>query len=91
MQRRLARAVRPEHGEQLARLQLEAEPFEQGALTEPEREVVDGDDAHRASAAASARAWSSCHCWKVRCGGRVSVTGTTGMPALLRGARAAAP
>ena len=83
-QRRLAGAVRPEHGEQLAPLELEAEPFEQRAVAEPEREVVDGDDAHLARAAASARACASCHCWKVRCGGRVSVTGTTGMPALLR-------
>ena len=86
-QRRLARAVRPEHGQQLAPLELEAEPFEQGAVTEPECEVVDGDDAHRARAAASARAWPSCHCWKVRCGGRVSVTGTTGIPASCAAAR----
>ena len=61
------------------------EPFEQRALAEAERQVVDADDAHLARAAASARAWSSCHCWKVRCGGSVSVTGTTGNALLLRG------
>ncbi len=86
-QRRLAGAVRPEHGQQLAPLELEAEPFEQRAVAEPQREVVDCDDAHLESAAASARACRSCHCWKVRPGGRVSVTGTTGMPALWAAAR----
>ena len=33
----------PEDGQQLASLELEAEPFEQGAIAEPEREVVDRD------------------------------------------------
>src|SRR5439155_24716763 len=86
-QRRLAGAVRPEDGQQLALLELEAEPFEQGAVAEPEREVVDCDDAHPARAAASARAWPSCHCWNVRCGGSVALTGTTGMPAVWAAAR----
>ena len=83
-QRRLAGAVRAEDGEELAVLELEAEPFEERALAEAEREVVDRDDAHRASAAASARACASCHCWKVRCGGSVSRHRTTGMPAAPR-------
>ena len=86
-QRRLAGAVGPEDGQQLAPLELEAEPFEQGAITEPERQVVDCDDAHLARAAASARTWSSCHCWKLTSGGRVSRTGTTGMPAFCAVAR----
>ena len=89
-QRRLAGAVRPEHREQLAPLELEVEPFEQRAVAEPERQVVDCDDAHLASAAASARACASCHCWKFRCGGSVSVTGTTGMPAFCAAARSRA-
>ena len=83
-QRRLAGAVRPEHREQLALLELEVEPFEQRAVAEPERQVVDCDDAHLARAAASARACASCHCWKLRCGGSVSVTRHDGNARLLR-------
>ncbi len=89
-QRCLPGAVRPKHGQQLAPLELEAEPFEQGAVTEPERQVVDCGDAHLARAAASARAWSSCHCWKVRSGGSVSLIGTTGMPSFCAAERSRA-
>ena len=82
-QRRLARPVRPEHCEELARLELEAQVLEECPHAEAQREIVDPDDAHAfASAAASARACPSCHRWKVRPGGRVSRTATTGMPAL---------
>ena len=57
-------------------------PSKSVALAEAERrDPSTRDDAHLvASAAASARAWSSCHCWKVRCGGSVSVTGRPGCP-----------
>src|SRR5205823_3526711 len=48
-QRRLAGAVRAEHGEELARLEIEAETFPERAFAEAQRERVDGDDrAHRA-------------------------------------------
>ena len=61
-------------------------PSQSSPLAEAEREPVDRDDgAHRASAAASARACPSCHCWNVSFGGSVSVTPTTGMPACARG------
>src|SRR4029077_16320454 len=81
-QRGLARAVRPENREELAPLELEVEPFEERALAELEREIVEPNDGHRfANAGASARAWRSCHCWKVSPGGSVSLTGTTGIPA----------
>src|SRR5262249_13765628 len=81
-QRGLAGAVRAEHGEQLAGLQLEAEILEERAVAEAEREILGDDDAHLfASADASACTCSSCHCWKLRPAGSVSLTGTTGMPA----------
>src|SRR5262249_47592843 len=80
-QRGLPRAVGPEDGEELATLEFEAEPVEERALAEAEREVVDRDDAHLTKAASSARACPSCHCWKVWPAGSVSRTGTTGMPA----------
>src|SRR5215471_4548308 len=68
----LSGAVRAEDGEQLPALELEAEPFEQRAVAEAQREVVDCDDAHFASASASARASASCHRWKLSPVGRVS-------------------
>ena len=87
-ERRLAGAVRAEHGEELARLQVEAEPFPERPLVEAQRELVDRDDrAHCASAAASCRACRSCHCWNVSFGGNVSVTPTTGIPACFAAAR----
>ena len=43
-QRGLAGAVRPEHGQQLAGLELEAEPFPEEALAEGEPQVDGRDD-----------------------------------------------
>src|SRR5581483_5363075 len=84
----LARPVRAEDGEQLARLELEAQALEQRASAEAECEALRRDDAHlRPSAAASARACASCQRWNVRPGGNVSDTGTMGIPAPLAAAR----
>jgi len=80
-ERRLPRAVRAEDSEELGTLELEAQVVPEHAVAEAEAELLDGEDAHPPNARASARTWSSCHCWNVRCGGSVSVTPTTGMPA----------
>ena len=86
-ERRLARPVRAEHGEQLAALEREAQVAPQHAVPEAERQAFDGYDAHRASARSRLRACASCHCWKERRGGIVSAIPTTGMPASRAAAR----
>ena len=82
----LARAVRAEHCEELAALELEVEPREQPALAEANAEAADGDDAH-ASARASACTSASCHDCQVWPAGSVSVTGTIATPAARAAAR----
>src|SRR5581483_9405696 len=77
-ERRLAGAVRPEDGEELAACEREVQRLPEDALAEAEREVVDLDDVQGVSARLSARSCRRCHCWKSRWGGRVSVTPTTG-------------
>ena len=87
-QRRLARAVRAEHGEELAGLQLEAEVFPEHALAEAQAEIFDrGDGAHRASAAAVVAPARAAIAGRCSCGGSVSVTPTTGMCARAAAAR----
>ena len=85
MKRGLAGAVRSEHCEHLAAGEVEGQSVPEHSLAEAQAEARDRDDrvggAHLESAARSARACASCHCWNVRPGGSVSVTGTTGMPA----------
>src|SRR5262249_56775980 len=75
-ERRLAGAVRPEHGEELAVLDIEGEVAPQLAVAEPQPEPVDRDDAH-ASARCNSRTCCSCQDWNERPCGSVSVTPRT--------------
>jgi hypothetical protein len=62
-ERGLPRAVRPEHGEELASAELEAQVVPQLTRAEAEGQVLNADDAQRASARFSAVICRSCHCW----------------------------
>ena len=89
-QRRLAGAVRPEHGEELALAELEAQAVPERALAEAEREVVGRTTTGSVIAAAPRRAASPARAatsGTTRCGGSVSVTPTTGMPAFAAASR----
>src|SRR5579864_4522263 len=84
-ERRLAGAVRPEHGDEPAELHGDRDVAPYRRAADSRRGALERDGGHGrtpfASASTSASSWRTCHCWKVADAGvSVSVIVVTGMP-----------
>ncbi len=84
-QRRLARAVGPEHREELAGAYAQVQPVPERSVAQPHRRSAQLCDRGQWSPSAlrNACAWCSCQSWKLAsAGGNVSAIATTGTPEL---------